>query len=167
MKASALLVGLLSVQRAGEVVYARRLERQAKARGAREYGQRHYPAIVALHVGWLLALLLEGRRARRWALGPTLLGCLLQLGRYKVMTDLGPYWNTKILIQPGGRRVSRGVYRYLQHPNYLIVMLEFAVLPLIVGARRTAVVGSLLNAALLWGVRIPAEEAALREYSER
>lgn len=84
--------------------------------------------------------------------------------RYWVMHTLGRLWNTRILIVPGAARVRRGPFRFVKHPNYLAVALELLSAPLSVGALRTAVVFSLLNAALLLGVRIPAEERALREY---
>lgn len=159
------LVAGLSAQRLLEVWYARRNERWARAREAQEYGQGHYPAIVGLHVGWMLSLLLEGRRQRqRVNVGALVLGLVLQGWRYQVIRELGPYWNTKILIVPGGKRVSTGSYRLVRHPNYLIVILEMFLLPLIVGARKTALVGGLLNLLLLLGVRIPAEERALEQY---
>lgn len=161
------LVGVLAAQRLAELRYARHNEKQARAAGAREYGAEHYPLIVALHAGWLASLLLEGRRSGGKVNTPSLLaGLALQGLRYKVIHDLGPYWNTRILIWPGGKRVQRGSYRLLRHPNYLIVIAELFLLPLIVGARRTSLVGGSLNLLLLLGVRIPAEERALEQYGE-
>ncbi|WP_291425091.1 isoprenylcysteine carboxylmethyltransferase family protein [Deinococcus sp.] len=168
MKASRLtpyLVGGLIAQRLLEVRHARSNERWAREHGAVEYGQGHYWTFFVLHPAWLLALLLEGRASRRavnWPL--VLLFLLLQPLRYLIMAQLGHYWNTKILIIPGGKRVETGVFRFLKHPNYTVVALELASAPLAVGAWRTALAFSLLNAALLLGVRIPAEEAALRDY---
>lgn len=81
--------------------------------------------------------------------------------RYWAIVSLGRYWNTRILIVPGGRRVRTGPYRILRHPNYLAVAVELAAVPLIFRAWRTAIIAGLLNAALLLGLRIPAEEAAL------
>ncbi|MFL6033109.1 MAG: isoprenylcysteine carboxylmethyltransferase family protein, partial [Rubrobacteraceae bacterium] len=58
--------------------------------------------------------------------------------------------------------VRRGPYRYLNHPNYVVVAVEIATLPLIFGAWVTALVFSVLNAALLY-VRIREENRALAE----
>lgn len=164
---SRLLVAGLTVQRLLEVRVARRNERWAREQGAVEYGQEHYWTFYVLHPAWLLAMLWEAHHTRRrvnW--GALLLLLALQPLRYWVMHTLGRYWNTKILIVPGGQRVSGGPFRWLKHPNYAVVCLELAAAPLAVGAPRTALVFSVLNALLLWLVRIPAEERALRHYGQ-
>lgn len=155
----------LTLQRLLELRVAKANERWARAQGATEYGQGHYWTFFVLHPAWLLCLLLEGRASRSRVSWPMLaLFLLLQPLRYWVMRSLGRYWNTRILIVPNGQRVQGGPFKYLKHPNYAVVALELASGPLAVGAWRTALAFSLLNAALLLGVRIPAEEAALREY---
>jgi methyltransferase len=84
-----------------------------------------------------------------------------QLLRYWAITTLGPRWNTRILIIPGLAPVRHGPYRYLRHPNYVAVALELLAIPLIFNAWLTALIATLLNAALLLLIRIPAEEKAL------
>ncbi|WP_221088428.1 isoprenylcysteine carboxylmethyltransferase family protein [Deinococcus aquaedulcis] len=165
--AAPLLVGALGAQRLLELRVARANERWARERGAVEYGQAHYPLFFVLHPAWLLGTLLEGRRAGARVSWPALgLLLLAQPLRYWVIRTLGRYWNTRILIVPGGQRVTGGPFRYLKHPNYAVVALELAAAPLAVGAWRTALAFTLLNAALLLGLRIPAEEAALRAYAQ-
>ncbi len=66
---------------------------------------------------------------------------------------------------PGEKLVRRGPYRYVKHPNYLVVVIEILALPLIFRARTTALVFSILNAVLL-AVRIREEERALRDLAE-
>lgn len=159
------LVAGLVVQRLLEVRRARANERWARERGAVEYGQEHYWLFYVLHPAWLLSLLREGRASRRDVNWPAFLVFLaLQPLRSWVMRTLGHYWNTKILIVPGGKRVTGGPFRYLSHPNYAVVAAELLSAPLAVRAPRTALVFSLLNAALLLGIRIPAEERALTHY---
>ena len=161
------LVAGLTVQRLLEVRRARANERWARAQGAREYGQEHYWLFYVLHPAWLLALLREGRGGTGRVNWPLLLLFLaLQPLRYWVMRTLGRFWNTKILIVPGGQRVTGGPFRYLSHPNYAVVSAELLAAPLAVGAWRTALAFSVLNAALLLGIRIPAEEKALRQYRQ-
>ncbi len=170
---NAFLIGflaLLIVQRLLELQLAQRNAAWARARGAKEYAPEHYPLIVALHVAWIAAMTVESF-ARGPSLGwlwPVWLGVfvLAQLGRYWAISSLGPYWNTRILIVPGGSRVRRGPYRFLNHPNYVVVALELLAGPLIFGAWTTAIVFSLLNAALLLTVRIPAETRALETYQQ-
>ena len=159
------LVAGLVTQRLLEVRRARANERWARERGAVEHGREHYWLFYVLHPAWLLSLLLEGRASRRKVNWPAfLLFLALQPLRYWVMHTLGRYWNTKILIVPGGERVTGGPFKHLKHPNYAVVALELAAAPLAVGAWRTAAAFSLLNAALLLGLRIPAEERALAGY---
>ncbi|ADV68520.1 isoprenylcysteine carboxyl methyltransferase family protein [Deinococcus maricopensis] len=160
-----LLVAALILQRLAELRVARANEAWARANGAVEHGAEHYPLFFVLHPAWLLSLLLEGRRARGPVqVLPLLLLLLAQPLRYWVIRTLGRFWNTRILIIPGGHRVTSGPFRYLKHPNYTVVALEMASAPLAVGAWRTALAFSVLNAALLLLVRLPAEERALQAY---
>ena len=162
-------VTAIIVQRLLELRIAKRNEKWALAHGAKEYSPAHYPLIVALHICWILGIALEGflRGAQPGTFWPLWLGIFLlaQIGRYWAISSLGGYWNTRILILPGGSRVKHGPYKYFRHPNYIVVMLELLSGPLIFGATGTAVIASILNAALLLGVRIPAEERALEQYS--
>ncbi|MFC4425777.1 isoprenylcysteine carboxyl methyltransferase family protein [Deinococcus navajonensis] len=159
------LLAAIAAQRLLELRVARANERWARAQGAQEYGAEHYPLFFVLHPAWMLATLLEGRSARGRVNLPALLLLLLaQPLRLWVIRSLGRYWNTRILIVPGGERVRRGPFRVLKHPNYAVVALELATAPLAVGAWRTALAFSLLNAALLLLIRIPAEEQALAHY---
>lgn len=172
MSAGALLVlavGLLALQRLLELLLSRRNEYLLRARGAVERGQKHYPLIVALHSLWLLSTFVEGALRGPdfplWWPVPLALFLLAQPVRYWAIFSLGESWNTKILIVPGAERVRLGPYRYLDHPNYLVVSVEILTFPLIFGAWITALVFSALNAALLF-VRIKEENRALKELAE-
>ncbi|WP_135229924.1 isoprenylcysteine carboxyl methyltransferase family protein [Deinococcus fonticola] len=171
MKARAftpLLVGALVTQRLLELRHARQNERLARQAGATEHGRGHYPAIVLLHAAWLAGLLLEGRQSSQPINKPALATALaLQVLRYKVMNDLGVYWNTRILIWPGAKRVEKGTYKFIRHPNYWVVMAELYVVPQIVQAHKTSLIGGTLNLLLLHFIRIPAEEKALRNYDQQ
>ncbi len=153
------VVALVAVQRVAELAYARRNTARLLAAGAREAGARHYPLIVAVHVAWLVALV---------ALVPadTVPGLLwlavfiaLQGGRVWVIASLGPYWTTRVIVPQGAPTVRRGPYRFLRHPNYVIVAAEIAVLPIAFGAWHIAVVFTLLNGLVLTH-RIRVEDAA-------
>jgi methyltransferase len=159
-------VALVSAQRLFELVLARRNERRARARGAVERGRGHYPLIVALHTLWLVSTLVEGLLRGSvfpafWPV-PLALFLLVQPLRYWAIFSLGESWNTKILVAPGAKPVRRGPYRYLNHPNYVVVVVEILAFPSIFGAWITALVFTALNAALL-SVRIRAENRALSE----
>jgi methyltransferase len=87
---------------------------------------------------------------------------LVQPLRYWAILSLGGSWNTKILVVPGAKPVRGGPYRYLNHPNYVVVVVEILTFPLIFGAWLTALVFTLLNAVVL-RVRIREEHRALGE----
>ncbi|QJE72856.1 hypothetical protein HHL28_06905 [Aerophototrophica crusticola] len=155
-----LVVLLVAAQRIAELVLAARNTRHLKDMGAVEIGAGHYPLFPLLHTAWLLALftLVPGDAPVSWALLAVFL--VLQLGRVWVIATLGPYWTTRIITLPTAPLVRGGPFRFVRHPNYLIVTGEIAVLPLAFGAWEVAVVFSLLNAALLaWRIRV--EESAL------
>jgi methyltransferase len=157
---SAAVLAAVTLQRLAELVLARRNTRRLLAQGAVEIAPGHYPAIVCVHAAWLAGLwLLALPRAPNLAL-LALFG-VLQVGRIWVLSSLGRRWTTRIMILPGAPLVQKGPYRFLSHPNYLIVAGEILVLPLAFGLPVFAAVLSVLNALVLW-VRIGAEDAALR-----
>ena len=162
-------VALVAAQRLFELVLARGNERKTRARGAVERGRVHYSSIVALHVLWLVSTLVEGLLRGPdfppyWPV-PLALFLLVQPLRYWAVFSLGENWNTKILIVPGAKLVRRGPYRYLSHPNYVVVVVEILVFPLIFGAWVTALVFTALNAVVLY-VRIREENRALAELTD-
>ncbi len=158
-----LQVGVLvftTAQRLGELVLARINTRRLLQRGAVEYAPEHYPFIVALHAAWLGGLwwLAPGRPA----VWPWLVVfALCQAVRVWTIMALGERWTTRIIVLPGKPLVARGPYRFFPHPNYAVVVVEIAALPLAFGLGGFALAFSLLNAAALW-VRIRAEDRALK-----
>jgi methyltransferase len=157
-----LLLLLVTGQRLLELVIARRNTQRLLASGGYEVGRSHYPLIVALHTAWLIA-------AWAWWIGGdallytwALIGYLLvQVLRIWVMRSLGRFWTTRIIVVPDAPLVQRGPYRLLRHPNYLVVALEIALLPLALGSWPLAVLFSLGNAAILW-LRLRVEAASLK-----
>ena len=151
---------LVALQRLAEMAYARRNAQRLLAAGGVEHGAGHYPLLVALHAGWLVALFVSvpAQAPADWAL----LGLygLLQLGRLWVIASLGGRWTTRVIVVPGAPLVTRGPYRFLRHPNYLVVALEIPVLPLAFGAWHIALAFGLANLALL-AHRIRVEQRAL------
>lgn len=163
MTPAILLLAFVTLERLAELVLARRNTRALLAQGAVEHAPGHYPLIVALHAAWLAGL---------WAFGwdqPVSLFWFavfmaLQVARVWVLATLGPRWTTRIIVLPGAPLVAKGPYRFVSHPNYLVVIGEIAVLPLCFGLWWFAILFSLLNAAVLT-IRIRAEAAALTQAS--
>jgi methyltransferase len=153
------ILALVTLERLFELWLARRNTQRLLDQGAHEHARGHYPLIVAVHVLWLAAL---------WWLAPPrpidgfwlALFVLLELGRLWVLTTLGRRWTTRIIVLPGEPLVRRGPYRFVNHPNYWVVIGEIAVLPLVFGLWQVALVFTLLNAAAL-AIRIREENRAL------
>jgi methyltransferase len=160
MTLNIVILALVTLQRLGELWLSNRNTRRLLASGAHEVGAAHYPLIVAVHVLWLGAL---------WWLAPQrpidgfwlAIFVLLEVARIWVVATLGKRWTTRIIVLPGAPLVSRGPYRWVAHPNYLVVVGEIAALPLAFGLWQVALVFTVLNAAVL-AVRIRAENRALR-----
>jgi methyltransferase len=154
----ALLV-FVTLQRLIELPIAKANTRRLLAAGGHEVAASHYPLIVALHVSWLVTLwwLAPGRPIDLRFLA---LFVLVEAGRIWVLRTLGQRWTTRIIVVPGEILVARGPYRFVNHPNYLVVIAEIAVLPLVFGLWQVALIFSLLNVAILT-VRIRSENRAL------
>ncbi len=156
------IVALVALQRFWELFYARRNTIALRRAGAVEYGAGHYPLFVLLHASWLAALLFWPMRGLSIMLLAVFV--LLQTLRLWVILSLGGRWTTRILVVPGRPLIRHGPYRYLRHPNYLIVTGEIAILPLVFGLWELAVGFSLLNAVLL-ACRVRTEDRALETAS--
>ena len=154
------ILGLVVLQRLGELVVANRNTARLMARGAREVGAAHYPLFILLHASWLAAIALTTPLDRQpnWPLIGVF--ALLQGLRIWVVTTLGPYWTTRVITLDDAPLVRRGPFRFVRHPNYWIVCGEIAVLPLAFGNWPVALIWTALNALLLTH-RIRVETAAL------
>lgn len=158
------ILGLVTLQRLGELVLSRRNTERLLAQGAREAAPGHYPLIVALHAAWLVGLwyLAVWRPGASVSWGWLAVFVVLQGLRVWVLATLGPRWTTRIIVLPGAPLVREGPYRFVSHPNYCIVAAEILVLPLCFGLMWYGIVFAGLNALVLW-IRIRAEAAALRQ----
>jgi methyltransferase len=159
MGEGAWLIAFLIVQRLAELGLAQWNTVRLRAQGGVEVGAAHYPLMVALHAFWLLGLWMLGHDR---GVDPFWLSVfiLLQAGRLWVIATLGRRWTTRVIVLPGNAPVARGPYRWLRHPNYLVVVAEIAVVPLALGLPLFALVFSLANAALL-AYRVRVENEAL------
>ena len=159
MTLAEIILALVTVQRGAELLLSQRHTKALTARGAVEVAPGHYPLMVAIHASWLISLWVFGHDQPINA--AALVAYLALQGlRIWVMTTLGARWTTRIIVLPNAPLVAGGPYRYLQHPNYAVVVGEIAVLPLTLGLPWIAVIFTALNATILF-IRIRAENRAL------
>ena len=164
-----LFFSIIIIQRLAELYLAKKNERWMKQNGGEEYGVRHYQLMVMIHSCFFLSLLLEVFFFEKtihslWIVWLALF-VITQLGRIWVIYSLGKYWNTKIIVLPSSKTISKGPYKYLKHPNYLIVTLELLIIPLMFNAYITLICFFILNQLIL-AIRIPYEEKILAENTD-
>jgi methyltransferase len=160
-----LLILAIGIERLVELSIAKRNARSAFARGGKEFGRRHYPVMVMLHIALLFGCAIEVWAWHRpfigWLGWPMLtLVTLSQALRWWCVQTLGRRWNTRVIVVPKAWLIRQGPYRWLQHPNYVAVVAEGVALPLVHTAWLTAACFTLANTLLL-AERIKVENAAL------
>lgn len=164
-------VGFVALQRLSELLISRSNRRKLASQGYVQVEDRlSWIAMLSVHVGWIVCMAVEPFVSGLTPSSPAVfvLGAavfvLAQAGRVWVISSLGTHWNVSVM-SPGGQEerqsfVSEGPYRFVRHPNYLVVILEVASLPIMGGAYLTAVIFSVLNYLVLER-RISLEEEAL------
>lgn len=156
--ATLVFLGFIIVQRLSELVIAKRNTAKLLAKGAYEVGAEHYPVMVTMHSTWIACLVIFGYDAAV-SFGWLVVFAMLQIFRVWILSSLGSRWTTRIIIleEP---LVVRGPFKYLSHPNYMLVVAEIIVAPMVLGLGWIAALFTVLNAAMLW-VRIGVEHKAL------
>jgi len=153
-----IFISFLILQRLSELYIARSNEKWLLGQGAIQYGQKHYPFIVAMHTLFIVSLIVEyllrGGAQISWVFLAIFIAILLF--KFWALSSLGKYWNTKIYRVPGVYPVKKGPYKFLRHPNYMEVVCEIAIIPLVFHLYYTAVIFTILNAIMLT-VRITVE----------
>lgn len=150
------------IQRLGELVYANWNTKKLLAAGGQEHGADHYHYFIFLHSAWIaiIALMVDPQ----YSLSKTMLALFVasQLLRFWTLASIGKWWTTRIISAPHFDLVKKGPYRFISHPNYLVVVLEIAIVPLLLGLPWVALVFSILNAILLRH-RLSIENEILKE----
>lgn len=152
-------------QRFMELYIANKNEHWMRERGGFEVGNEHYKLFVFLHIIFFVFLMVEVN-SMYLETGVTFniyfffVFLLAQIGRIWCILSLGRFWNTKIIVIPKVILIKKGPYKYMKHPNYVIVLMELFVIPSMFGAYKTAIVFPVLHLILL-SIRIPSEDRAL------
>ncbi|MEN9845253.1 MAG: Isoprenylcysteine carboxyl methyltransferase [Pseudomonadota bacterium] len=162
------LYGYCVLERLGELVISRRNQAQMKANG---FSEKETSAgvrfMIALHSLWYVAMLVEvvsfpSTMPALVRYGAATAFLAAQVLRFWALSTLGGFWNISVVTadRSGPRFVSHGPYRFIRHPNYVVVIIEIATLPLVGGAVWTSAIFTVLNGIVL-ARRIPLEESHL------
>jgi methyltransferase len=158
------ILAAVVLQRLVELAYAARNTAALRRAGGIEIGRGHYRVMVGLHAAWLATIAAGVAVNPVVRLAPLAAYVALQPLRLWIIGTLGRFWTTRVITVPGEPLVRRGPYRYVRHPNYVVVALEIALLPLVYGQVATAVLFSAANLALLaWRIRVENDALALRD----
>lgn len=157
----ALFAAVLAVegmQRIGELIVSRRRQMERPP-----VGENAWVPMVVLHA--LLFILPPAEvlflgRPFSWAVaGPSLaVLALAKVLRWWALSTLGKAWNARI-VKPVAV-VAEGPYRFIRHPNYLVVITELVVVPMVHTAWMSALALTVFNALVLVS-RIKKEEETL------
>jgi methyltransferase len=141
------------IQRITELIFAKRNEKFLLSKGAVIYDKNGYKFIVTMHVSFFISLIIEyfffSHTINEYWYIFLAAFILAQLNRYWAIISLGVHWNTKILVIPGDKLVDKGPYKYFRHPNYISVITELAIIPLMFSCFFTSLFFSLLNLFVL------------------
>lgn len=159
--ATILFLSFIIIQRLSELVIARRNTARLLGQGAYEVGAAHYPVMVGMHSVWIACLVIFGYD-EAVSFGWLALFAILQVFRVWILASLGSRWTTRVIISQEPL-IMRGPYKYMSHPNYMLVVAEIIVTPMVLGLVWVALVFTVLNAAMLW-VRIGVEHKALAPF---
>jgi len=159
-----IFLSIIIIQRISELILSKKNENYLRSRGAVEYDKKGYKYIVLMHNLFFISvitefLLLERQLNEYWQVLLIIFICT-QLLRYWAIYSLGKRWNTKVLVLSDTELINSGPYKYIKHPNYMAVIIEIAVIPLLFSCYYTAIVFSILNLIVLKR-RIRIEEEAL------
>ena len=164
-----LLIFLVLAQRISELIISRRNELKLMQAGAKELDRNGYRLLIGMHVAFFISMILEVTILKKglngWWIFLVLIFLAAQVLRYGAMASLGIYWNTKILVAPNHPIIRKGPYKLLRHPNYIAVVMELAVIPLMFSCYITSVVFTLLN-AIMMSRRMRIETAALSHFPQ-
>lgn len=150
-----LLIAYVFVQRIAELAIAQRNTRRLMKEGGHEFGRKAYPLFIVLHTGWLICIVVLAVPTMQPDLLLVALFVAAQALRYWALLTLGRWWTTRLISAPHFPRVRKGPYRIIPHPNYVVVVAEIALVPLILNEITVAIVFTILNAMLLfWRIRM-------------
>jgi methyltransferase len=148
-----------------ESLVSRRHERTLREQGAIEPPGDVFATMRWAYPGAFLAMAAEGVLFGPSPVPIAAAGAIVMVAskalKWWAMASLGVRWTFRVLVVPSAPLVTRGPYAIWRHPNYIAVVGELVAMALMVGARVSGPVATMLFSWLMWR-RIRVEDQALR-----
>ena len=141
-----------------ELVLSKKNTKRLLKEGAKEYFEFHYKFIVLFHIIFVSYFLIKSFFNTSINIQYLYLFFFLQILRYFIIYELGKFWTTRILVinKP---LVKTWIFRYLRHPNYIVVFLEITLICLFFNDFSSLFFFSTINSILIC-IRVYYEEKA-------
>ncbi|MDC0074919.1 hypothetical protein OAK17_08710 [Alphaproteobacteria bacterium] len=156
------LILFIISQRLLELIYSNINTKRLLKDGAIEYGKKHYPLFIVLHSTWIISIFIYAPQNKEANFLFLIIFFIMQIARVWVLVTLGKFWTTRIISPLDQPLIKKGPYKYFKHPNYLIVCVEIAALPLVYNLLIIAILFSIANLILVFW-RINVENKALNK----
>ena len=146
------------ISRLFELILSNKNTKRLLNEGAKEHYSSHYKFIVIFHLIFVSFFLLKSLNDTNINILFFYIFLIVQVLRYRIIYELGKYWTTRILVinQP---LIQTWMFRYLRHPNYIVVFLEVILICLFFDDLFSLVIFSTINSILIY-IRVICEEKA-------
>ncbi|MFW5888009.1 MAG: isoprenylcysteine carboxylmethyltransferase family protein [Bacteriovoracia bacterium] len=150
-----ILMLLIGLQRLVEMVYAEKNHWKILELGGIECGKRHFPWLILVHIGWFTSCVVEASLNSYWPSSTWIINGLglitfCQLFRIWVKLSINNNWTNRRVILPAEIFKKSGPYKFFRHPDYIVLVLEVAIVPAIFGLWFSAIIFSIFNGAIIW-----------------
>ena len=141
-----------------ELILSKKNTSKLLKEGAIEYYNFHYKFIVLFHIIFISYFFLKSFSNTIINIKYLYFFFIIQILRYKIIHELGKFWTTRIIVinKP---LVKTWLFKYLRHPNYIVVFLEVILVCLFFNDLFSLILFSFVNLILI-GIRIFFEEKA-------
>jgi methyltransferase len=124
---------LLLMQRCFDDLLSWRNTRSLVQQGGQEAAPEYYPVVAIAYFAWIAAIAFLIPENAPICLPALILYVTLQPIRYWAIWTLGRFWTHRIITLPGAPTMTKGPYRFLRHPVYVLTVVEMLLMPLAFG----------------------------------
>jgi methyltransferase len=149
-----LVLVLIILTRLFELRLSNKNEVYLRSIGGTTHDSKLFFFMRIFHTLWFVSLFTEAYYfgffpSLQKILGLSLLIILAQAIRLWTMRTLKEYWTASVTTIPYQPYIKSGPYKYLRHPVYMAVVVEFFAVPALFNCYRTLIVGSIINMIIL------------------